>query len=264
MRTNMQVRVLVAAAVLGALDVFCGSAAAATRPHIVWRLPSTGNAGAATPFTYSVTGASKGSTIVVQRQEGTGQVWKTIATLRGRAGSGSLPSFAIGRFTPRLAVLGRPSHHQTSVLASATRSIAVFGTVPFSSLLKGFDGYTSDGVQVTATGAFTYVFDPGEGTNLTGALAIGPKNPCRQITVQFLSVVDDSGPDLTTAQIVQQSADPVSASVQLNSVGTVTANVVPGQSWGLNLQSPFLQYHYYYPWYINGSGVCDSTVLPNP
>jgi hypothetical protein len=259
MRTRMQVRVLLAAAV-AALGVFCGSAAAATRPHVVWRLPSAGTAGTATPFTYSVTGVSKGSTIVVQRQEGTGQVWKTIATLHGSAGAGSLPSFTIGRFTPRLAVLGRPSHHQTPVLASATRSIAVFGTVPFSSLLKGFDGYTSGGVQVTPTGAFTYVFQPDEGGNITGALAIGPKNPCRQITVQFLSFENyATNPGPTTAQIVQQSADPVSASVELNSVGTVTANVVPGQSWGLNLHGQNGG-----PWDINGSGVCDSTVLPDP
>ena len=123
---------------------------------------------------------------------------------------------------------------------------------------------TYGGTQQTASGIFPYAyfFYGDDGYDIPAA-SIGTDNPCRSVTLQFLPADDDADSTagaVETAEIVQQAQDPVAQTVPYDMIGSISANLTPGQSWGIKLAvQP--QTNAVFNTFINGSAVCDTLSL---
>jgi hypothetical protein len=177
------------------------------------------------------------SRVVIQRQEGTEHVWRTIATLRGGRGTFSLPGLSLGFYRLRIAAFSRKGR----LLAQQQRSLSVFGYVPLSAVFGAKDA----GTYTTPTATFSYVLLRNDGGgDGTGAFGESTKNACRAIHIDFIPGSTDGDPedrglfDYTgTVSLVQASSDPVSASMPFDDKGSLDATLIPGQSWSVNLSS---------------------------
>jgi hypothetical protein len=125
------------------------------------------------------------------------------------------------------------------VLAQQQRQLRVFGQVAFATLL----GNPGGGVYTSATSAFPWVvraswYETEIGRSGT-VFGIATTNACRIVHVEFADQMYASKvPNPTvTISVVQQSSDPVSATVPANIGGTVDADVIPGQPWSVVLTS---------------------------
>jgi hypothetical protein len=173
--------------------------------------------------------------LLIQRPEGTGHVWRTIAVLKGSRGSGSLPALSLGVYQFRIVNLA--SHSR--VLAQRQYQLRVFGQVTFATLL----GNPGGGVYTSATSAFPWVVRGTWYETETGrsseVFSIPTTNTCRTAHVEFADqMYASSVPNPTvTISVVQQSSDPVSTTVPADIGGTVDATVVPGQPWSVVLTS---------------------------
>jgi hypothetical protein len=227
-------------------------------PRVSWTLPATGNAGQALSFFWRASKVPRGARIVVQQQQGTAHVWRTIAALLGSSGTSALPTQAIGKNEQfRIAVVAGPS-----VLANQASSVSFFGQVAFSSL----DGDAGDsaGTYTTPTATFTsefYVYANEAAPALTVSAA---DNNCSHVVVDYILGDPDTDDysqgetsDSATVSVLQESANAVSSSAAFNQLGTVSADVTPGQSWSVSAQhSPT---GYLDRLYLNGYAICDST-----
>jgi hypothetical protein len=210
-------------------------ALAKAKPHLTLTLPGTGaDAGTAVVYSWTATHVHAGR-LLVQRPEGTGHVWRTIAALKGSKGSGSLPALSLGIYQFRIVNLA--SHNR--VLAQQLYQLRVFGPVPFATLL----GNPGGGVYTSSTSAFPWVV---RGTwyeteigRTNEVFSIPTANTCRTVHVEFADQMYASKvPNPTvTISVVQQSSDPVSTTVPANIGGTVDAAVVPSQPWSVVLTS---------------------------
>ncbi len=230
------------------------------------QLPSSGNAGAVTPFTYSATGVPRHASVTLERPEGTRHVWQTIASLRAGSHTGSVPALPIGSYSLRVAVLTtkrvrvrRKLKVETTVAAQATSTIGIFGQVPLTTLLGES---SARGVYTTPTATFPYAFDSYDGQVNYTDLEV-KKNPCRSVTLTWVEGASyDDSQQSGTVTLVQESADPVSATAAGNAVGTLSATLVPGQSWSVNVaQSQGDPTDFLFTWYFNGTASCDATKL---
>jgi len=197
--------------------------------------------------------------LLVQRSEGTGHVWRTIAVLKGSTGSGTLPPLALGVYQYRLVNLA--AHNR--VLAQQQRQLRVFGQVAFATLLNNPGG----GVYTSSTSAFPWVvmtswYETEVGRSNT-AFGIPTANTCRAAHVEFADqMYTSSVPNPTvTISVVQQSSDPVSTTVPANTGGTVNAAVVPGQPWSVVLTSNVANNG---SLYFNGYADCYSSIPAVP
>jgi hypothetical protein len=236
------------------------------KPRVSWTLPSGVSEGQAIPFSWKATGhLGRNYRLVVQRPVGTARTWRTMLRLRTRKGSAELPGQKLGKYRFRLAAL-----RGDRVLAQQVVGIGVFGQVPFSALLR--DGYLTtghleSGVYATSSSSFPYV----------GGAYVGDRgrpntvfsvnhNRCSAVHVGFvLGETPGEGYSYPASiygvvSLVQQSRDPVASEVPLNGIGSVDAELVPGQTWSLlveennrdgKLGSPTV--------YFNGYAICDST-----
>jgi hypothetical protein len=88
------------------------------------------------------------------------------------------------------------------------------------------------------------------------------RNPCRSVHVDFIPGTDDGSEMVAnqsgTATIVQQSMNPVSATVLPQTVGSLDARLVPGQSWSLNVTQDTFEGSRILTWYVNGTVSCYS------
>jgi hypothetical protein len=231
-----------------------GSTASATpAPHVSWMLPSSATADSPVSFTWTASHLAPHSQLVVQRQEGTARSWRTVARLTGASGSASLPGLPMGSYRLRLAVLG--SRHL--VRGYQQRLLEAFGEVPFSSLFPGH-GHP---VYAAATSSFPYV-SFAYGVNNTDGVLTDSQNNCRSVHLEFVpgtvgSFSSEMVGQLGTMTLVQESQDPASVTVPFNTVGTLDANVVVGQSWSVNFSQTG---EYLFTFYVNGSASCDSAV----
>lgn len=194
---------------------------------------------------------------MIQRQEGTAHVWRTVLRLGGGSGgSGTLPALGIGRYRLRIANLGR----RARMLAQQEVRVAAFGTVSFSTLFgRSTRAYT------TALGTFPYVFQYYNGEVDYTAFTVAA-NTCQSVHLEFIPGLLDESQEIPeqhgTATIVQESADPVGMTISEGSKGVVDARVIPGQSWAVNVaQIERRNNDRLFAWYINGSASCDSTSL---
>ena len=253
-----RVRVLAVASVLAVVSS-ASAADARTRVHVKLTVPQA-SVGMPTQITYGAQHLPRQDALFLQRQEGTGKVWRTISRLPHAHHTATIPALPIGVYSVRLAAIAR--HHRA--VAQQRRALDVFGQVPFTTLFPGGAGAGDDlgpGTAQTATTTFPYAFAYYNGEVNFTALTIGSRNPCRSVTMQFLPF-DPNSTDAEisqgTATLVQQSADPVSTTVQANNIGTITASLIPGQSWGLNVAQGG-DGQYLFTWDINGSANCDKT-----
>lgn len=234
----------------------------ASNAAVSWTLPATASAGVAIPFNYTATVPS-GASLVVQQQEGTKHVWQTIGTLSAASGASSISAQGIGQaYGFRIAVLqGR------TVLTERDQSVNVFGQVSLQTLLAN-EGYS--GTYTTTMNTFNFVdevdaevFDL-HGPIVTQYAVSAADNDCRSVQIDFVlgdtessNWVTEAG-DVTTVSVIQQSSNPVAASSGLNVPGSVTASVVPGQSWSVSLSEADPKGDIANA-YLDGYAICDST-----
>jgi hypothetical protein len=245
------VRALLGIAIVGVFVSAAMPALANAGLHITLTLPSQATAGVAVPFTYTSVGVTAGERLVVQRQLGTGHVYQTVATLRRvRVGHSALAPFPLGVYGLRIAVI---AGHR--VIPDPPAVMSVFGQVPFTTLFRATQG--SSGVFSLPNSTFPYAFNFVQATAPI-ARVTSTHSWCRSLTFSFVSAnATGSNPTETlTMIVVQQSRDPVSASASLGQVQSLTANVVPGESWSLRSSTLPGQSAYYV--YVNGYGMCDT------
>jgi hypothetical protein len=195
--------------------------------------------------------------LVVQKPVGTAAVWKTIAVLpRRNQGTASLAPFSsLGTYRVRIAAIQR-----RKVVAQQQQPLHVFQQVPFSQLLIGI-GATStlpSGVHATLTAAFPFVDKISEVEGSKQGIISDEKNYCGLVHLEFVAdlpeIAHQSGGQATLT-VVQERAEPISATVGEGTVGTLDAHVVPGESWAVNTSQTARELDFY----LNGYAVCDST-----
>jgi hypothetical protein len=229
-------------------------ATASARPRVALAISSAVNAGSPTSFTWTAQRV-RGSLLAVQRAEGTAAAWRTVIRLgAGSSGSGVLPALPIGRYHLRLVEVAAHSR----VLAAQVKTIEAFGNVSFAALF-----HEQGGVYATPLGTFPYALWHYNGEVNYTVMTVA-SNTCRSVHVEFIpGGSDDPAEELAsqhgTLSVVQQSADPVSSTVPGDSKGTVDTQVIPGQSWAINVAQ--VDGNLLFTWFINGSAECFSTSL---
>jgi hypothetical protein len=210
-------------------------ATATARPRLSLTLPPQGaDAGQPIAYQWSVATSRPGS-VVLQRQTGTARVWRTVARLEGSSGSGRLPALALGSYKLRIANIGPKPRRK--LWAQQVRTLRVFGDVPLGKLLASGER----GVFNAPTATFPYVdaltVDHG---STRGRRDTFSTNTCRSVRisfsgayVSFLSDGDDISQLGVTAQVTQETRDPVTASAPLGAIASLNATLVPGQSWSI-------------------------------
>ena len=255
MRTSI---VPTATACLLALAGLGGYAAAANaKPVLGLTLPQV-DAGVAATFSYTATQVPRTASVVLQRKMGTSGVFHTVVKLpRATKGTGRLPALGLGQYTLRLAVLAK----HNAVLSSRVGLLRVFGVVPFSTLFAHV-GYKPLGDPVvTSTRTFPWVWVGNESSDpQTRGIAVSLAQTdgyCRSVHLEFVPV--PGGPRMDgetfTATVLQQSADPVAASVPEDTIGTLDVQLKIGDSWAVNLSHAGGGYSATY--FFNGFGSCE-------
>jgi hypothetical protein len=238
---------------------------ALAKPHVSFTLPTTASAGVATPFSYATNGLTPGNRVVLQRQQGTARVWRTVAALASiKAGSSALPALPLGIYSVRVAAIA----HHGKVVAEQRRSIKVFGEVPFTQLFSldsehhsaVQDGANQPGVYTTPTRTFNYAFASYANTEAAATILTVGNNTCRSVHIDFVPGVQGSESEpifqsaSATVSVVQQSLDPVASTAAFNAFGALDATLVPGQSWSVTT----LGIKESIRLYLNGSAICYS------
>jgi hypothetical protein len=231
----------------GGQSITAAPAAAATKPKVSLTLP-VADAGAKGTFSWTASRVKRSHRLVLQRQVGTGKVWRTMRRLSKRGGSGSLPAFTLGAYRLRIAVFDK----HRAMLTQQQKRLYVFGRVPFSALFR-----QSGGIYTMPTQSFEWRLKGDAGQEYETFITVR-RSPCRSVHVDFVGHLLETGPDETvTATIAQESRDAVSATAQTGTVGAVDATVVPGQSWSLNMTYNGTRWDSI-PTYVNGSASCFS------
>lgn len=238
------------------------------RSHVSLTLPSGMSEGQPIPFTWKAAGPVSGKyRLVVQRPVGTARTWRTMLRLRSRSGSAELPGQAIGEYRFRLALLW--GHR---VLAQQVAGVGIFGQVPFSVLfsdgLPGTEfGKAENGVYATSSTSFPYIGGVwvGDHGRPNTVFSIS-RNHCTAVHIGFVlgetpgEGYSHPGSVFGVVSLVQQSRDPVTAEVPLNGIGSVDAELVPGQTWSLLAEEHDRDGVKAGPTvYFNGYAICDST-----
>ncbi|HEX7244416.1 MAG TPA: hypothetical protein VF245_02485 [Solirubrobacterales bacterium] len=219
-------------------------AARARSSRVSWTLPQSVSEGQPIAFSWSASGSlGRKHRLVVQRQVGTAHSWQSVMRLRGRSGSAELPGLPLGRYRLRIAdLVGRGR-----VLTKQVSGIGVFGQVPFTTLFNASESHS----YATPTATFPYVayyYD----SNGNPAFTV-EHNHCNFVRIAF--VAGKSYKTYTaTVKLVQESRDPVSVSVPTDSISELNAELVPGQSWSVDVSTTGGEATYF----INGYAVCSS------
>lgn len=249
-RWCMVVAALAAAALTPASAI--GSQGAGS-PRVSWKVPGRAREGVPIPFSWSSRHLGKQPRLVVQRPMGTARTWRTISKLSSRRGTAELPPQTIGRYRLRLAAFkGR------QLLASQVVRVGVFGSVPFSVLL----GDDNSGLYATPSRSFPYVDHaqiPGD-VNAPKPVFSVKRNRCSAVHIDFVPgerplEAEVFSPNEGMVTVVQQSRDPVTTSAPYDQIGSVDAELVPGESWSMLVS---YQGGYVPSIYFNGYAVCSS------
>lgn len=236
---------------------------ALAKPHVSLALPPTGNAGVATSFAYTTRGLSSSSRLVLQRQQGTARVWRTVASLaKARTGASSLPGLTLGIYRIRIAAIAR----RGKVVAEQPRTIEIFGEVPFTTLFAlGYETHSAElsganipGVYTTPGRTFNYDFETFANENQSSTVITVGNNTCRSVHIDFVPGLtgSESAPyyqsSSATLSVIQQSLDPVVSTAGFSTFGALDAQLVPGESWSVTTFGNSKSIHVY----VNGSAVC--------
>ncbi|MGH7193031.1 MAG: hypothetical protein ACREJM_05775 [Candidatus Saccharimonadales bacterium] len=267
MTRKKAMRRLTSSLCLGLLGVLASAPAAIAShhhgqsPQVGWSLPRAASAGQAISFTWTGSNLGEGHKLVVQKPVGTAHTWRTILQLPTRSGSGQLSGLPLGKYRFRIAdlvLVPRPrhgGHHRAyfRVMAQEVAGVAVFGEVPFSTLFN-----SPEHAHATSSYSFAYVASWQDWGTAPTAFTV-EHNHCSFVHIAFLGVgwwlKGETEVPTATATVVQESREPTSVTDAENTIGSLDAALVPGQSWALNLSA-----HSNEPaFYINGYAVCDST-----
>jgi hypothetical protein len=232
------------------------SALAAQKPSVGLALAR--EVDASTPIAYEFTSNHVRSTekLVLQREVGSAHVYRTVRTLpHVHSGSGSAPGLPLGEYRFRIAVLDKPRKGHRKVLASRRARVSVFGTVSLAHLLDNPSG----GTYTSPTRTFPWVLRA-HAFSVTGDTALtvsATRNHCRAIHFDFIPENNDYNQgDSSTLTVVQQSADPVSATAHTDELGALDVGLRPGESW--SLKASLATGHSSTDIDVNGSAVCSS------
>lgn len=230
--------------VLSLTALVATDAHAKPRPALSWSLAKGVREGAPIGFTWSTSHLGD-ARLVIQHPVGTSRTWKTMTTLKTRSGSGELPGVPLGKYRYRLAAL-----KGKRVLAQQVVGASVFGEVPFSVLL----GNANIQVATTPSYSFPYV-DYWEGAYNGERVFSAQRNNCIFVHVAFLLTVGEGYSGKLTAgtiTLVQETRQPTAITAPFNTIGSLDAQVTPGQTWAVNGQHTE-NVHF------NGYAVCNST-----
>ncbi len=248
---------LLAALSLAVLAI-CAPANAAQRPKLNLMLPPAGgDTGVPTPFSWSVQHKRPGI-VVVQRQVGTLGNWRTIATLRGSSGTGTIPALPLGSYSLRIANLGPRIKHTRRYRqwGRQLRELRIFGRVELGTLMHD----ESSGVLSTPTNTFVWI-DWTSPKPTPGEVFGFPINYCRSVHIDFVTNNENDArnrPATTgTVTILQETADPVSVTAAEGVIAGVDADLVPGKGWSMTVSEAGDEYSVML--YYNGWASCYRT-----
>jgi hypothetical protein len=241
-------RFTVSVALTAALALVPSNASANGRASLSWTLPRTASAGQAIGFTWHGSHLGKGRKLVIQKPMGTAHTWRTILRLPTNSGSAQLPSLPLGKYRLRIADLaGR------YLLAQQAAGVAVFGEVPFSMLFN-----SPERAYATPKYSFPYIASWEDWGNSTAFTV--EHNHCNSVHIGFVGAgwVDQEAGNsgVFTLTVVQESHEPTSASSPWETIGSLDAELVPGQTWAVKIAASAVEPELY----INGYAVCDSIV----
>ncbi len=126
----------------------------------------------------------------------------------------------------------------------------MFGEVPFSKLFNSAE-------QTHATSKYTLYVSFSE---YPGLVFTVEHNQCSYAHIAFVGNggrnVDGREVEVgtVTATLVQESREPTISSAPEEAIGSLDAELVPGQSWAVRLEAPSLEPVFY----VNGYAICDS------
>jgi hypothetical protein len=182
-------------------------------------------------MTWRASGVPLGGTLRIQRRVGTAGAWRTAVNLSAgkRDGTEQLRPLTLGSYPIRLAAFD--SKHK--LLAARTRTLTVFGRVPFSQLFAS--NGNSPGSYAGPTFTFDYVLlKLASEDDTTSALRVA-NSPCRRVHIDFVVKQERNYSFSGTAVLVQAAADPVSTTADPDTVASVEATTGYGRSWALNM-----------------------------
>jgi hypothetical protein len=237
------------------LGLMLAPGALAYRPaKVTLTVPAAVNENAPIPFSWTGKHLGRGHKLVIQRPVGTAHTWRSTWRLPSNSGSSQFAGLPLGTYRLRIAdLIGR------RVLARQVIIINVYGPVPFSTLFGDYG--EGPGVYTTPSASFPYVYWFGAGQPNSPSTGFSVKNNhCLSVHVAFVPAYPGpaAGNRSTitgTVAVVQESRDPVSASAPYDGLGSVDAELVPGQSWAITASytgdfEPRI--------YLNGYAVCNS------
>ena len=191
-------------------------------------------------ISYSSSGLPTGSSLFLQRQEGTAHAWKDVEKLNGAAGTETAPGVPIGKYLYRIQV----RQNTKAVAVSPSKVLYAYGTVPLASLCNNpgviinagngcpFNGSTQIGGRV-----FPYVVlvTSNEGSVYPSFynLIDFPATTCRSIAFSFGMPVNGSqSGDTAYLETIEQTRDPQMAGAGFGVLKSLHAKL-DGHPWFL-------------------------------
>jgi hypothetical protein len=228
-----------------AVMLMAATAVAKQNPVVKIAVNTTARENVPTPISWSGKHLGKGHRLVIQRPVGTARIWRTVMPLKADRGTGHLPPQALGEYQLRIAAL-----LGGDVIAKRVFTLPVFGVVSFADLIG-----SSVRNYATPTSSFPYVSV--EGPTEQPALAVRD-NRCISAHVEFVPG-QQRGPGTGTVTLVQETRDPVAATAAYDTIGSLDAELTPGETWALNTTYFTTTPANWEPdFYVNGSAVCST------
>jgi hypothetical protein len=192
------------------------------------------NAGHSPQFRYSTKLVPGGARIELQRQYGTGHVWKNVRRLTAATGTVTAPKLPqLGRYAYRVAV----TKNHRYVVASKSQYVYVYGKVSFSTICAGVSGCGGGTIEFGGH-VHSYVYfgeaDGYQYPDYANDLEADATS-CDAMTLNFYGDQDaQSYPDTVYAQVTQERSDPASAQAGPGIVGTLNVRL-DGSVWYLDV-----------------------------
>jgi hypothetical protein len=207
----------------------------AGRPTVSASFPANRvTAGARFKVDYKTHDLPTGSTLFLQRQEGSAHVWKRVERLKGRAGTAEVPKVALGRWEYRIEAWKGPK----PVTASAEQTLFSYGNVPYGEMCSEYGGCNGSGdVQIGDTDYSYADYHQASDTYPTydEAINFAHSTTCRSADLSFAGTGNfDGAANFTTYErLIQRSSDPESAVDTPTTVGHLHARF-DGGPWILD------------------------------
>jgi hypothetical protein len=190
---------------------------------------------------YSSVGVPSAATFVVQRQFGSANVWRKVASLSGPSGSATVPGVPLGKYLYRI----HAKLPGGGAVNSHSHPLFSYGAVPLDQLCNEyFDGFTihgdncgdQDTYQIGGT-VFTYTASNYAEAAPDYRIVLEAKSSsCRSVDVKW-GVPDgyeSSQNAMVTLSVIRADADPQRGTIPLKQVGTLHATLNK-KAWNIDL-----------------------------